>query len=429
MPYTKIDLTEQVQNDLPAAQVATSSDRQFLTSEQKGAATREATSSQSGLMTAAFAGKLDQIDDQANKYTHPSSHSATMITQDSTHRFVTDTEKSEWDNKLDKSGTKTFSGDLTISGDLTVQGSTVTMNTETIEVEDNVILLNKNQTGIPSTSLQSGVEVERGDKPNALVVFDEDGEEWKVSSDGGTSHTAIAKENDSRFLSAGEKTAATREANSSQSGLMSAAFADKLDKVDDQANNYSLPAATISVRGGVTIGSNLSLSGDEISVPDGSESAKGVLKVGTNLSVSSGVISAPVATKTSKGVVQIGNNISVTGGTISVADGTPTTKGVLRVGSNIAVDSGMISVANADVSTKGVAKLMQTEAFTGDGATDEFSLSAPIGASLYLAVYLNGLRQWEGAGEDYTRDTVSDSVTFLKTPKLGDRIVIDYIPA
>lgn len=36
-------------------------------------------------------------------YTHPSSHAATMITEDSTHRFVTDVEKTNWNNKADTS--------------------------------------------------------------------------------------------------------------------------------------------------------------------------------------------------------------------------------------------------------------------------------------------------------------------------------------
>ena len=44
--------------------------------------------------------KLSGIAANANYYTHPSSHAATMITQDSTHRFVTDTEKSTWNAKL-----------------------------------------------------------------------------------------------------------------------------------------------------------------------------------------------------------------------------------------------------------------------------------------------------------------------------------------
>lgn len=43
--------------------------------------------------------KLSGIEANANNYTHPSSHPATMITEDSTHRFVTDAEKAVWSEK------------------------------------------------------------------------------------------------------------------------------------------------------------------------------------------------------------------------------------------------------------------------------------------------------------------------------------------
>ena len=43
--------------------------------------------------------KLGGIEANANNYTHPSSHPATMITEDSTHRFVTDAEKNVWSEK------------------------------------------------------------------------------------------------------------------------------------------------------------------------------------------------------------------------------------------------------------------------------------------------------------------------------------------
>lgn len=47
-------------------------------------------------MAAADKKKLDGIATGANKYTHPSTHPASIITQDSTHRFVTDEEKNKW---------------------------------------------------------------------------------------------------------------------------------------------------------------------------------------------------------------------------------------------------------------------------------------------------------------------------------------------
>ena len=58
-----------------------------------------ATTTDDGLMSAGDKSKLDGIAANANKYTHPSTHAATMITEDSTHRFVTDTEKSTWNAK------------------------------------------------------------------------------------------------------------------------------------------------------------------------------------------------------------------------------------------------------------------------------------------------------------------------------------------
>ena len=60
---------------------------------------REVTDSLKGYMTPELKKKLDGIATGANNYVHPSSHPATMITQDATHRFVTDTEKNTWNAK------------------------------------------------------------------------------------------------------------------------------------------------------------------------------------------------------------------------------------------------------------------------------------------------------------------------------------------
>ncbi len=48
--------------------------------------------------------KLSGIEDNANNYVHPAKHNADIITQDATHRFVTDAEKEKWNNKSDFSG-------------------------------------------------------------------------------------------------------------------------------------------------------------------------------------------------------------------------------------------------------------------------------------------------------------------------------------
>ncbi|WP_243121036.1 pyocin knob domain-containing protein [Clostridium autoethanogenum] len=46
--------------------------------------------------------KLAGIQDNANNYVHPATHPATIITEDETHRFTTDTEKSDWNDANNK---------------------------------------------------------------------------------------------------------------------------------------------------------------------------------------------------------------------------------------------------------------------------------------------------------------------------------------
>lgn len=57
-----------------------------------------ASASSDGRMSKEDKTKLDGIATNANNYQHPSKHPATIITEDSTHRFVSDEEKNKWNN-------------------------------------------------------------------------------------------------------------------------------------------------------------------------------------------------------------------------------------------------------------------------------------------------------------------------------------------
>ena len=59
-----------------------------------------ATTSTSGLMSNTDKSKLDGIATGANNYTHPATHPASIIAQDANNRFVTDSEKSIWNNSV-----------------------------------------------------------------------------------------------------------------------------------------------------------------------------------------------------------------------------------------------------------------------------------------------------------------------------------------
>lgn len=63
----------------------------------------EVTTDENGLMIAADKVKLNSISDNANNYTHPGSHPASIITETTTKRFVSDSEKTAWNAKLEAS--------------------------------------------------------------------------------------------------------------------------------------------------------------------------------------------------------------------------------------------------------------------------------------------------------------------------------------
>jgi hypothetical protein len=71
--------------------------------------------------------------------------------------------------------------DVVVSGDLTVSGTTTTVNTETINLADNQILLNSNETGTPTQN--GGIEIERGTETNKTLVWNESDDKWTVGSE------------------------------------------------------------------------------------------------------------------------------------------------------------------------------------------------------------------------------------------------------
>lgn len=60
-----------------------------------------------------------------------------------------------------------------ITGDLRVEGETTTVNTTNLEIEDNIIVLNKNEAGAGVGEGTSGVDIDRGSYANVQIVYDE----------------------------------------------------------------------------------------------------------------------------------------------------------------------------------------------------------------------------------------------------------------
>ena len=95
-------------SDIGASPIGHSHDDRYFTEAEMNEKLKTKVSVESGKglstndYTTAEKNKLSGIAAGANAYAHPSSHPATMITEDSTHRFVTDVEKQDFNNKISK---------------------------------------------------------------------------------------------------------------------------------------------------------------------------------------------------------------------------------------------------------------------------------------------------------------------------------------
>jgi len=79
-------------------------------------------------------------------------------------------------------GNRTFSNDIIITGNLTVNGTTTTVNSNTVNIGDNLLVLNSDEAGTPSQN--AGIEIERGTSQNASLVWDEANDVWSAGLSG-----------------------------------------------------------------------------------------------------------------------------------------------------------------------------------------------------------------------------------------------------
>lgn len=67
-------------------------------------------------------------------------------------------------------------GTVLVTGDLTVLGNTTSIQTANVEIEDKIILLNRGEVGngvSPIGTGRSGIQIARGTRPDAQLLFDE----------------------------------------------------------------------------------------------------------------------------------------------------------------------------------------------------------------------------------------------------------------
>ncbi len=83
---------------------------------------------------------------------------------------------------INKDGLVTIPGNAIISGNLTVNGTQTILNTATIEVEDNIIVLNKTASDGSATAATSGIAINRGGTTSdASFIFDDADDFWDLT--------------------------------------------------------------------------------------------------------------------------------------------------------------------------------------------------------------------------------------------------------
>jgi len=337
-----------------------------------------ATTTAWGVMTDEDKSKLDGIDESANNYTHPNHSgdvtssgdgtttiSANAVTHAKYQQVATDTmigrtaagtgnvtaltaaEVRGIINVADGANNYSHpnhSGDVTSSGDgaTTISANAVTHSKYQQVATDTII--GRTETGTGDVTALTAAEV-RG------IINVADGAQVNVGTNLG--YTASTRTITS---STGSNTTLPNVVAAGNSGLMTGADKTKLDGIATGANNYSLPLATSTVRGGIELFSNTdqSVAANSVTTTAGrtyglqlNSNNQGVVNVPwTDVNVSVGNLEARLPQIDT--AVTIGNGVTITAGGNFIVSGDLTVNGTQTIlnTETLTVDDNIIVLNN-----------------------------------------------------------------------------------
>ena len=223
---------------LPASMITEDETHKFVTTDEKtsyadkytktevanlikAAKPSNATTATAGLMSAADKAKLDGIEANANRYTLPSTIPASMVETSDDLQFVSHTEKTSYLDKYTKAETVNLINQH-VPDVVTTKTNGLMIAADKVKLDG--IEANANNYVLPST-LPASMITE--DETHKFITTDE---KTKIAN-------IYTKDEITKIVSE-----ATPSASDTKAGLMSAADKVKLDGIEANANNYTLPA-------------------------------------------------------------------------------------------------------------------------------------------------------------------------------------------
>lgn len=106
-------------------------------------------------------------------------------------------------------GAAKVTGALTVAGNLIVTGDVADLSVTALKIQDNIIVLNAEESSAGVSSQYAGLMIERGDSVNDRLVFDEVDDRWKAGPVGSEKTLALLTdvytrtEADNRYMAAG----------------------------------------------------------------------------------------------------------------------------------------------------------------------------------------------------------------------------------
>jgi hypothetical protein len=94
-------------------------------------------------------------------------------------------------------------GDLTVGGNIIITGDTITLQTENLLIEDNIVTLTLNASAGGQPMVNAGLEINRGVSPTVGIRWNETIDNWELTTDG-SNYYEILTNNSNSSISSGQ---------------------------------------------------------------------------------------------------------------------------------------------------------------------------------------------------------------------------------